>query len=663
MGATPKGRLFPLNLDELLECTALLDAVDRGELDRIRVPEQPLDALAQHVVAETACRDWPLDELYAAAAQASSPGDLGLSEFEQVVRLLAEGYTTRRGRRGAYLHYDAVNRVLRARRGARLTAVTNAGVIPDQFDYEVVLLPEEHRVGTLNEDFAFESIPGDIFQLGNSSYRIAKVETGKVYVEDAKGQPPTIPFWLGERPGRSDELSHAVSRLNTQVQAWLADGESECARRLHETLNLPAAAAQQLAQYLAAALAALGALPTEDCVIFERFFDEVGDPHLVIHSPLGSRPVKGRPPLRARFCRKFNRVAGRAPEAGIVLSLGATHSFPLEEVKGYLKSGSAREVLVQALLDAPMFGTRWRWNASIALAVKRMRNGRRNPPQFQRSDSEDLLSVVFPDQLACAENLPGEREIPDHPLVKQTIADCLHITMDVEGLERLLGRIESGEVKVLARDLAGPSPLSNAILNARPYAFLDDGAAEERRTKAVSANPLMDARSAAELGKLDPQAVAQVRAEAWPEIGNAEELHDALVVHGFLTASELAGAGPHPSPLPEGEGDIASPSGRGRAAGAGEGPLAEQLATLQQQRRLASIEPSNGKVLYVAARAAAPEFLALFPNLEPEITPVSTEQSSREDALREILRGRLELLGPVTASELGAPLGLTNSAR
>jgi ATP-dependent Lhr-like helicase len=633
VGAVPKGRLFPLSLDDLVECAALLDAVRRGELDRIRQPHQPLDVLAQQIVAETGCREWPLDELYQAMRSAYPYRGLGLSEFEQVVQMLADGYTTRRGRRGAYLHYDAVNRVLRARRGARLTAVTNAGVIPDQFDYEVVLTPEGHRVGSLNEDFAFESIPGDIFQLGNTSYRIAKIETGKVYVEDAKGQPPTIPFWLGERPGRSDELCQAVSRLNREAELRLGQGEAECERWLREEMQLEPAAARQLSEYFALSLAALGALPTEDTVIFERFFDEIGDSHLVIHSPLGSRINKAWGlALRKRFCRKFNfELQASALEDSIVLSLGATHSFPLLEVKDYLKSATARDILIQALLDAPMFGTRWRWNASIALAVKRMQGGKRLPPQFQRSDSEDLLSVVFPDQLACAENLAGEREIPDHPLVKQTVDDCLHLTMDVDGLEQLLKRIESGAVRVLARDLSAPSPLAFSILNARPYAFLDDGAAEERRTMAVRTQPLADVRSAADLGRLDPQAIEQVRAEAWPEIGGADELHDALVVHGFLTRDELALAGD------------------------------SWLPALQQQKRVAALMLGNRQPVLVAAERLH-EFQAVFPGLRttPEIRATSSAQPAPDEALREIVRSRLELLGPVTETQLAAPLGLEN---
>ncbi len=644
IGAIPKGRLFPLSLDDLLESAALLDAVNHAELDRIRAPAHPLDVLAQQIVAEVGCREWGLDNLFQCFRRARPYRDLALADFEEVVRMLADGYSTRRGRRGAYLHYDAVNRVLRARRGARLTAVTNAGTIPDQFDYEVVLLPEEHRIGTLNEDFAFESIPGDIFQLGNASYRIARVQTGKVYVEDAKGQPPNMPFWFGEGLGRSDELSHAVSRLSKRADELLSTSAEQhlpvadleaCERWLREEVPIPAEAALQLTQYLAASKAALGVLPTEDTIVFERFFDEVGDTHLVIHSPYGSRINKAWGlALRKRFCRKFNfELQASAVEDSIVLSLGPTHSFPLDEIKGYLKSKTARDVLVQALIAAPMFGTRWRWNASVALAIKRMQNGKRVPPQFQRSDAEDLLTVVFPDQVACAENITGDREIPDHPLVRQTLDDCLHETMDVDGFERLLARIESGEVRVVTCDLTTPSPLAHAILNARPYAFLDDGAAEERRTKAVHTQPLMDVRSAADLGRLDPQSIDQVRDEAWPEMGNADELHDALVVYAFLAADEL--------------GD----------------PSDAWLEPLQQQGRVTALKPGGDRVLWVAAERLH-EFLAAFPNPSPApaIQPVSKETPTADDALREILRSRLELLGPVTETQLAAPLGLAPDA-
>ena len=392
-----------------------------------------------------------MDELFDAFRSAEPYKDLTAEEFEQVLQMLAEGYSTRRGRRSAYLHYDTVNRRLRPRKGARLTAVTNAGVIPDQFDYDVVLNPEGFRIGSVGEDFAFESMPGDIFQLGNTSYRVQKVEVNKIFVEDARGMAPTLPFWVGEAPARSDELSAAVSRLREDALGQLADGGPEGLEKwLRDERQLDAVAASQLAQYLAAGQAALGTLPTLDTIVFERFFDDVGDTHLVIHSTFGSRINRAWGlALRKRFCRQFNfELQASALEDSIVLSLGPTHSFPLEDVKGFLKSDTAEDVLVQALLDAPVFGTRWRWDAAIALALVRNRNGKRMPAPFQRADSEDLLTVVFPDQVACAENLTGPREIPDHPLVKQAIDDCLREFMDVDGFLALLGRIEDGSLQV-----------------------------------------------------------------------------------------------------------------------------------------------------------------------------------------------------------------------
>ncbi|TMH07680.1 MAG: DEAD/DEAH box helicase, partial [Betaproteobacteria bacterium] len=663
IGAIPKGRLFPLALDDLLECAALLDAVQRGELDRIHVPDKPLDALAQQIVAEVACREWELQALYERCRLAQPYRALTLEEFEQVVQMLADGYSTRRGRRGAYLHYDAVNRIVRPRRGARLAAVTNAGVIPDQFDYDVVLLPEEHRVGTLNEDFAFESLAGDIFQLGNASYRIVKVETGKVFVEDARGQPPSMPFWLGESLGRTEELCHAVSRVTDAAGEQLEQSLEACERWLRDDLKLPAAAAQQLALYLGASKAALGVLPSERCIVFERFFDEVGDTHVVIHSPYGSRINKAWGlALRKRMCRKFNfELQASALEDSIVLSFGPTHSFALDEVRHYLKSATARDLLVQALLDAPMFGTRWRWNATASLAVRRMNGGRKVPPQFQRSDAQDLLTVVFPDQQACAENIAGERELPDHPLVVQTLRDCLHETMDVDGFVRLLERIEAGEVDIVTRDLASPSPLSHAILNARPFAFLDDGAAEERRTKTVATKALMDLQTAHDIGRLDPQVIAQVREDAWPDIGSADELHDALCVHGFLADDEISvsrnPAHSEPNPVhPEPNSAHPEPN-----------PVHPELVegrafidALAQQRRATQLTLAPGRMVHVAAERLH-EFLAAFPDtpMSPIIDAVHVERPDRDAALREILRGRLELLGAVTAAELAAPLGLT----
>ena len=640
--ALPKGRLFPLTRDALVECAALLDAVRRAELDLIHPAGGALDVLAQQVIAEVAAREWTVDGLHELLRRAWPYRDLTRERFLEIVQMLADGFTTRRGRHSLHLHYDAVNGRLRGRPGARLTAITNGGAIPDQFDYDVVLLPEELQIGTLNEDFAFESLPGDIFQLGNTSYRICKVETGRVLVEDARGQPPNIPFWFGEAPGRTDELSIAVSRLRDQVAESLDRGEAVAREWLEHALGLSPLASAQITEYLGTARLALGELPTREVIILERFFDEVGDSHLVIHSPYGSRINRAWGlALRKRFCRKFNyELQAAALEDSIVISLGPVHSFALAEIVGWLKPETVRGVLVQALLAAPMFPTRWRWVATTALALRRFRNGKKVPPQFQRSDAEDLLAVVFPDQIACAENIVGERQVPDHPLVAQTLDDCLNDLMDISGLEQLLTRIASGEVRVEARDVTTPSPLAQEILTARPYAFLDDAPAEERRTLAVRSRHLMDIADATDLARLDPAAIARVCQEAWPEARSADELHDALVLTGFLTEEE---AGIEPD-------------------GDGPGALAFLESLMSERRATVAVTPA-GRRLWVAAERLA-QVLEVLPDivLRPSIAAVHSgargAAASRADALRELVRGRLETLGPITADELAAPLGL-----
>src|SRR3954451_19387004 len=549
--------------------------------------------------------------------------------------MLADGFTTRRGRRGALIHHDAGNRVLRGRRGARLTALTAGGTIPENADYQVLLEPDNHVIGTVNEDFAVESLAGDVFQLGNRSYKIQRVERGVVRVEDAHGMPPTIPFWLGEAPGRTDELSQSVSRLRSAIDERLTHDPSGASalRWLTEELGLLQAAAEQLVEYLRAGHAALGCLPTQDTIVLERFFDEAGGMQLVLHSPFGSRINRAWGlALRKRFCRKFNfELQAAATEDNIVISLTEAHSFPLDEVVRYLHSASVRTVLTQALLDSPMFTTRWRWVVGVLLALPRFRGGRKVAPQLARMAAEDLIGAVFPDQIACAENLPGERDIPDHPLVNQAIGDSLTEAMDIEGLERLLRAIESGAVHVVARDLTQPSPLAMEVLSARPYAYLDDAPLEERRTQAVMGRRWISPEDASDLGSLDGDAIARVRAEAWPDAQNADELHDALVWLGFLTEAEVA-AGEH---------------------------WRDWLDELAAAKRAGRIETPGGAVWISAERAA--QFRAVFPEakITPNIGMPDKDVSSPDEAPVEIIRGRLEGLGPVATGALAQPLGFT----
>ncbi|HEY3497718.1 MAG TPA: DEAD/DEAH box helicase, partial [Polyangiaceae bacterium] len=640
LGKTPKGRLFPLSRDELVESAALIAAVSRGELDRVRIPQAPLDILAQQIVAATAAEgEWSEDALFELVRRAYPYRNLARKEFDDVVDMLARGFATQRGRRGAHLHRDSVEHKLRPRRGARLAAITSGGAIPDVADYEVLLEPEGVRVGSVHEDWAIESMAGDVFQLGNASYVIRRVEPGRVRVEDAKGALPTIPFWLGEAPARTDELSQAVSRLRKEVAERLeGDGGRDRAREFLNTgLRLGPSAADQIADYLGLALAALGAMPSADTLVLERFFDEQGGMHLVIHAPLGGRINRAWGlALRKCFCRKFDfELQAAANEDAIVLSLGPTHSFAVEDVWRYLKSQSARDILVQALLVSPMFNTRWRWNAQRALAILRFRGGRKVPPRFQRMDADDLLTICFPDQVACAENLAGEREVPDHPLVHQTVSDCTSEAMDLEGLIALLRRIEGSQIELVARDLTEPSPLAANILNAKPYAFLDDAPLEERRTQAVLSRRWLDPNQAKDLGALDPEAIARVCSDAWPDPRDPDELMDALGVLGFLTESE------------------------GRRDG-----LAPLFDTLREGRRATRLDVAGG--LWVAVDRLG-ELLALHPNaaLAPPLVPDTRGQNGAwtpESALQEILRARLGGLGPVTADELARSLDVPAGA-
>src|SRR5207248_4716191 len=525
LSATPKGRIFPASRDDLVECAALLRSVRRGELDAIVCHDAPLDVLAQQIVAETACRECGEDELFALVRRAWPYRDLARADFDAVVTMTSEGFATRRGRSGALVHRDEVHRVLRGRRGARLLAIGSGGAIPEVADYRVLLDPEETFIGTLNEDFAIESMAGDIFQLGNASWRVLQVGRGVVRVADAHGMPPTIPFWFGEAPARSDELSRAVSDLRADVERELdARGSiDDVAAWLAADCGISRDAAVQAIAYLAAGRQALGVLPTQETLVLERFFDESGGMQLVLHAPFGSRINKAWGlALRKRFCRQFNfELQAAATEDALLLSLGPQHSFPLADVFHYLHPAGVSDLLVQALLDAPMFATRWRWNTTISLAVPRNRGGKKVPPPLQRMLADDLMAAVFPDAAACLENIPGDRQIPDHPLVQQTVRDCLEEAMDYPALAALLDRIHSGQLRLVARDTPEPSPLAHDILNARPYAFLDDAPLEERRAHAVYARRASEP-SAGDLGALDPAAIERVRDEQRPDPRDAD---------------------------------------------------------------------------------------------------------------------------------------------
>ena len=633
----PKGRVFPLSRDDLIECAAMVRAVKDGELDRVLIPDKPLDVLAQQIVAESAAEEWDEDTLFGLFRRAWPYRSLGKAEFDEVVAMLAHGYATKRGQRAALVHYDAVHRKLRERRGSRMVAIMSGGAIPEVFDYRVRLEPEGSFIGTLNEDFAIESLPGDIFQLGNTSWRILQIGNGVVRVADAQGQPPSMPFWLGEAPSRSDEMSAAVSKLRAAADLRLPgpdqprkpDELGAAVAWLERDYALPRSAAEQIAAYLAEGKRALGVVPTAETLVLERFFDEAGGMQLVLHAPLGSRINKAWGlALRKKFCQSFNfELQAAASEEALVLSLGPMHSFALEEVFRYLNPKTVRETLVQAVLDSPIFETRWRWTTTLALAVPRNRNGAKLPAQIQRMIADELLAAIFPDAAACLDNIQGARELPKHPLVDQAIRDCLEQAMDLPQLERTLQRVFAGEIKCVARDTPEPSVFCNEILNSAVYTFLDDAPLEERRTRAVYTRRTTEPRSADDLGALDPAAIERVREEAWPAANTADELHDALLLAGFIRATE------------------ASPAWRA---------LFDELAAAGR-----SCDAGG----YWISVERFDELNAVVPQATVPAIPERLRKSwTREDAARELIRGRTEVLGPVTARSLADSLGLPEAA-
>ncbi|HWP65036.1 MAG TPA: DEAD/DEAH box helicase, partial [Candidatus Limnocylindria bacterium] len=625
-GAVPKGIVFPLTRDELVQAAAAVRAVEAGELDALTVPTGGRDILAQQCVAIAATGEIDADALFALVRGAYPYRALARDEFDAVLDMLAEGVAGRRGRRAAHLHWDRVHGRVRARRGARLAAITGGGAIPDTADYDVVEEPTGALVGKVNEDFAVESLRGDVFLLGNRSWRILRVESGRMRVEDAHGAPPTIPFWLGEAPSRSRELSEAVSRLRSDVVARAPDRtwlEREC--------RLSRDGAEQLAAYVEEGRAALGGVvPTSTTLVAERFFDEAGGMQLVVHAPLGGRITRALGMvMRKRFCVTFNfELQAAATDDGIVLSLGQQHSFPLDTVFSLVRRATLEDDLAQAALASPMFTNRWRWNATRALALPRHEGGRKVPMPLVRMRAEDLLAAVFPEQLGCAENMPpGPIPIPDHVLVKETIDDCLHEAMDVDGVAALLEAIADGTVRTVGIDTVAPSPFCHELLNSNPYTYLDDAPLEERRARAVALRQTMP-QLAGGLGALDPEAIAEARAQAWPVVRDDDELHDLLLSVGVVPRDLLARHGW----LEAGERLVRG----GRAAWAG--------------------------ALLVAAERAAAVQLALpgvvfDPPLQEQLFGRRRE-TTEEDALRAITGGWLECLGPVTVRELAEIVGI-----
>ena len=743
-GAVPKGRLFATTRDDLVECAAAVRAIKQGDLDRIQIPAAPLDILAQQIVAMCSCEDWDEDALFDCVRRAYPYGELRREEYDRILDMLSQGIAAKRGRYGAYLFRDMVNRRLRGRRGARLAAITSGGAIPDTALFTVVAQPDEIVVGTLDEDFAVESNAGDIMLLGNTSWRIRRVESnsGRVLVEDAHGAPPSIPFWRGEAPARTDELSHHVAELRQRVSALLpntvplpvplnpelteeevrrgaplgapsqssftqaepasaGDTPPSAAPRtrlrgiesspevqnavawLKDECGLDDSGAEQLVEYIVTGRAVLTEVPTQDCIIAERFFDEGGGMQLIIHAPFGGRINKAWGlALRKRFCRSFNfELQAAATDNGLNIALAEQHSFPLSDVFHYLQTETVQEVLEQAALASPIFATRWRWDANRSLALLRFQGGKKVPPQIQRIRSDDLMASVFPDVAACQENIVGDIQIPDHPLVQEVMKDVLTEAMDIDGLRRVLDGIRSGAIRTLAIDTPVPSQFSHEILNANPYAYLDDAPLEERRARAVQMRRVLPEAVLQEVGRLDQTAIARVREEARPDVRDSDELHD--VLQTLVAVPEeiadgdwqdaIASWTPMLAELMEGWRVIRAniPAQAEQAKDAGTGHSAEQPLAGGRGAALAapsdapfsSSEPASagGTRRYLVPSERAKDFVLIFPEAKFEVTPpdLPSNTSSREDALLAMVTGWMMHCGPVTSSALAFWLRLS----
>jgi ATP-dependent Lhr-like helicase len=733
-GATPKARLFTTTRDELLECAALVRSINGGELDRIIMPEGPIDILAQQIVAECAANsagvphpppavspqhakfgragdpvppqhakfgragdpvgggwddtvqgDMPTepvengyheDDLYALIRRAYPYRELPRSEFDQIIAMLSEGITARRGRYGAYLHRDRVHGQLRARRGARLAAITSGGAIPSNSLFTMVSLPEGTVVGTLDEDFAVETNAGDIILLGNTSWKIRRVEgsAGRVLVEDARGAPPSVPFWRGEAPARTAELSAAVAELRQEISSRLPHAGALAARQvqksdevlatiewLKQQCGLDDSGAEQAVDHVLMGRAVLGTVPTQQTVVAERFFDEGGGMQLVIHAPFGARVNKAWGlALRKRFCRSFNfELQAAATDDGVNISLAEQHSFPLADVFHYLQPETLKNVLEQAILTAqsPIFGTRWRWDAERALALLRFQHGKKVPPQIQRIRADDLLASVFPDVAACAENLEGEIKLPDHPLVREVMKDVLHEAMDIDGLTEVLHDIENGAIHCVAVDTPVPSQFSHEILNANPYAYLDDAPLEERRARAVEMRRVLPESVLQEIGRLDPEAIAQVRQEAWPDVRDADELQDVLQTLVALPESAVEAHGSSSSGS-AGD-DVAGDKALTPASTVWQSYF-DQLAAVGRAGLAEARSGTTDSVRFWVAAERRRTFEILHAEAHWLRLPadIAEPTPSRSDAVVAIVNGWMMHSGPVTATQLAGRLAL-----
>jgi ATP-dependent Lhr-like helicase len=650
-GAIPKGRFFVTTRDDLMECSALIRAMRAGVLDQLEIPDCPIDVLMQQIVAACAAEPWEEDALYEVLRRAHPYKSLTRNQYDEIVCLLADGIEASRGRYGSYLLRDRVNGRMQSRRGARTIAVSNGGTIPDTALYAVIVQPEGVQIATLDEDFAVESSAGDVILLGNTSWRIQRVESaGRVLVEDAHGQPPNVPFWRGEAPQRTFALSHFVSSLRQEISArtgnvmpgYISQSHPEVAETvawLKQECSVDDAGAEQMIGYIVAGRAVLGAVPALDTIIAERFFDEGGGMQLILHAPFGGRINKAWGlALRKRFCRGFNfELQAAATDNGLNISLAEQHSFPLSDVFNFLTEQTVTELLEQASLDSPIFRARWRWDAGRSLQLLRVYNGKRIAPQVQRTRSDDLLASVFPQVAACQENIEGNIQIPDHPLIREVMKDVLTEAMDLEGLIELLAGIRTGAIRCLAVDSAVPSAFAHELLNANPYAFLDDAPLEERRARAVSMRGMVPDKLLGEAGRLDPAAIAELREECWPDVRDEHELHD-LLCSLVVVPEEIQSI----------DGAVHWPGFFERLEFHGRATVAEHAG-----RR------------YLVAAERVEHLRLLWPGVQIEESipcPPEAKEWVYGDVVRKTVQGWMALLGPVTSRGLGGRLGIEPAA-